>query len=53
MTYKMLAKLHPDDPQIYARVDDDGKIRITCTDEYPELKEWLAQGNTPEPLEQD
>jgi hypothetical protein len=49
----MLPKLHPDDPQTYAQIDSDGKIRITCTDEYLEFQEWMAQGNTPEPVEQD
>ena len=34
--------------QIYARVDDDNKIRVTCVEEHPELQEWLAEGNTPE-----
>ena len=30
---------------IYARIDDDGKCRLTCTAEYPELQAWLAEGN--------
>ena len=34
---------------IYARIDDDGKCRLTCTENYPEFKEWLAEGNTPAP----
>jgi len=33
---------------IYARIDDDGKCRLTCTADYPEFKEWLDEGNTPE-----
>ena len=49
MIYKMLPKLNEFDKQIYARVDDDGLCRLTCTEDYPEFKEWIKQGNTPEP----
>ena len=38
--------------QIYARVDDDNKIRVTCVEEHPELQEWVAEGNTPEPADE-
>ena len=34
---------------IYARIDDDGLCRITCTEDYPEFKAWLAEGNEPLP----
>ncbi len=34
------------EPQIYARIDDDGLCRLTCTADYPEFKAWLAEGNT-------
>jgi len=49
MIYKMLPKLTPDARQIYARIDDDGKCRLTCTADYPEFAAWLAEGNTPLP----
>ena len=52
MIYKMLPKLNPDDPQIYARIDDDGLCRLTCTEDHPPFQEWLAEGNTPEPPDQ-
>jgi hypothetical protein len=39
--------------QIYARVDEDGLIRLTCTAEYPEFKAWLAEGNTPLPADEE
>jgi len=39
--------------QIYARVDEDGLIRLTCTAEYPEFKEWIAEGNTPLPADEE
>ena len=50
MIYKMLPR-QEGEPQIYARVDDDGKCRLTCTAEYPEFKEWLAEGNSPIPAD--
>ena len=34
---------------IYARIDDDGLCRLTCTEEYPEFKAWLSEGNEPLP----
>ena len=37
--------------QIYARIDGDGKFRLTCTADYFEFKDWLEEGNTPEPAE--
>ena len=44
MIYKMLPKLNPDDQQIYARIDDDGLCRLTCSAEYPQLKADLLDG---------
>jgi len=38
--------------QIYARVDEDGLIRLTCTAEYPQFKAWVAEGNTPLPADE-
>lgn len=38
--------------QIYARVDEDGLIRLTCTADYPEFKAWLADGNAPLPADE-
>lgn len=48
MIYKLLPKLNKTDPQIYARIDDDGLCRLTCTEDYPEFKAWIDEGNTPE-----
>jgi hypothetical protein len=47
--YKIIQKINSESPQIYARIDDDGVSRLSCTEEYPELKKWLAEGNTPLP----
>jgi hypothetical protein len=51
MIYKMLPKTDQEQ-QIFARIDDDGKCRLTCTAEHPEFKEWLAQGNQPLPADE-
>jgi hypothetical protein len=53
MIYKMLPKLNPEDPQIYARIDDDGLCRLTCTAEYPEFKAWIEAGHTPLPPDEE
>jgi hypothetical protein len=52
MMYKMLPKLNPDDQQIFARIDDDGLCKLTCTEDYPAFKAWVEAGNTPEPAEE-
>jgi hypothetical protein len=36
---------------IYGRIDADGNCRLTCTADYPEFAEWLAEGNTPLPAD--
>lgn len=51
MIYKMLSIIEGEQ-QIYARIDDDGKCRLTCTANYPEFKAWLEEGNTPEPADE-
>jgi hypothetical protein len=51
MIYKLL---HIDEfgKKIYARIDDDGLCRLTCTEDYPEFKEWIEAGNQPIPADQ-
>jgi hypothetical protein len=51
MIYKMLPTVEGEQ-QIYARIDDDGKCRLTCTAEYPEFQAWCAEGNVPAPADQ-
>jgi hypothetical protein len=51
MIYKLIPKLNEFDQQIYARIDDDGLCRLTCSEDYHEFQAWLAEGNTPEPAE--
>jgi len=50
MIYKMLPAVEGE-PQIYARIDDDGLCRLTCSEEYPEFKEWVEDGNSPMPAD--
>jgi hypothetical protein len=51
----MIFKIHStnmDGQVVYARVDDDGKCRLTCTADYPEFQKWLEEGNVPEPADE-
>ena len=51
MIYKIYST-NIDGQVIYARIDDDGKCRLTCTEDYPEFKAWIEAGNTPEPADE-
>ena len=51
MIYKIL-RADEHGQTIYARVDDDGLCRLTCTADYPEFKAWLEEGNVSEPAEE-
>jgi hypothetical protein len=52
MIYKKLPKDFEHSTQIYARIDDDGKCRLTCTEDHPPFQEWLAEGNEPLPADE-
>ena len=43
MIYKMLPK-NGDDPQIFARIDDDGLCRLTCIAEHQEFQQHVKNG---------
>jgi hypothetical protein len=51
----MIFKIHSviESKTIYARIDDDGLCRLTCTEDYPEFKEWVADGNEPTPADSE
>ena len=51
MIYKILT-INIDGNTIYARIDDDGLCRLTCTEDYPEFKTWVGAGNQPEPADE-
>jgi hypothetical protein len=36
---------------IYARIDDDGLCRLTCSEDHPPFQEWLSEGGVPEPAD--
>lgn len=40
MKYEFLTETE-DGVKIYARIDDDGKCRVTCTEDNPDYLEWL------------
>jgi len=48
MTFKILTT-NMDGQTIYARIDDDGLCRLTCTADYPEFQKFLEEGNEPLP----
>ena len=50
MTYKLLKTI--DGVKIYARIDDDGLCRVTCTEDNPNYLAWVAEGNTPLPADE-
>ena len=43
MIYKMLPLVNGEQ-QIYARIDDDGLCRLTCTAEHQEFQDHLKNG---------
>jgi hypothetical protein len=45
MMYKFLTET------TLAKIDDDGKSRMSCTTDNSEYQQWLAEGNTPIPAE--
>lgn len=51
MIYKLL-EVNEAGIKVYARIDDDGVCRLTCSEEYHEFKAWVAEGNTPLPADE-
>jgi hypothetical protein len=43
MIYKILTT-NEDGKTIYARIDDDGLCRLTCTADHPPFQEYLKNG---------
>ena len=51
MIYKYLLTIEGEQ-RILARIDDDNVCRLTCTEQNPEYLAWLAEGNQPEPADE-
>jgi hypothetical protein len=45
MKYELL-ETNQDGVKIYARIDEDGKCRVTCTEDNPEYLAWLDEAET-------
>jgi hypothetical protein len=50
MIYKLLEI--QDGVKIYARIDDDGKCRVTCTEDNPDYLAWVSEGNKATPADE-
>jgi hypothetical protein len=42
MKYELL-NTSPDGSKIFARIDDDGLCRVTCTEDNPDYLAWLEE----------
>ena len=51
MIYKLLTT-NEADVKIYARIDDDGLCRLTCTENDQAYLKWVEEGNTPLPADE-
>ena len=51
MIYKLLTNEYG--VKIYARIDEDGLCRVTCTENDQAYLKWVADGNTPLPAENE
>jgi hypothetical protein len=51
MIYKLLTT-NLEGIKIYARIDDDGISRQSCTEFDQAYLKWLEKGNTPEPADE-
>ncbi len=47
MKYIKIDKISPDEIQIFGRIDEDGLMRVSCTEDNPEYQAWLAEQSTP------
>ena len=50
MIYKLLPMVQGES-QVLARIDDDGKCRLTCTEQDEAYLAWMAEGNEPLPAD--
>ena len=45
MSWIRVDKIVSDEKQIYARVDEDGLIRLSCTEDSSEYQAYLKENN--------
>jgi len=48
MKYKLLRTDKVTNKKIYEKIEDDGKSYLSCNEDNPDFKEWVAEGNTPD-----
>jgi len=46
MKFIKVDKVLDDEQQIYARVDEDGLIRFSCTEDSSEYQAWLNEADS-------
>lgn len=51
MIYKLL-NTTLEGVKIYARIDEDGLCRVTCSEKDPDFIKWVEAGNTPLPADE-
>ena len=51
MIYKLLY-INDANIKIYARIEDDGKCYLTCTENDQAYLKWLEEGNEPLPADE-
>tara|TARA_B100000287_G_scaffold293872_1_gene277185 strand:- start:437 stop:583 length:147 start_codon:yes stop_codon:yes gene_type:complete len=47
MKYKLLYT--ENGTKIYAKIEDDEKSYLSCSENNEDFKDWVAAGNTPDP----
>jgi hypothetical protein len=52
MRYELLTT-NQEGVKIYARIDDDGLCRVTCTEDNPDYQAWLNPPDTLIPTQPD
>ena len=50
MNYKLLRTDEETGKNLYARIDDDGIVRVTCNEDDLQYQEWLAKENNTPPV---
>ena len=51
MTYKLLTT-NRDGIKIYAKIEDNGNYRVTCSEQDLDFIKWVEEGNTPLPADE-